>query len=104
MSFGTTYSPTIPVGGATSYKLWLVLTYSNGYWEVYRGFQEDFLVGGRGWEEGDMLGELSVEEFVMGEENFHEGSAGFTSITYKKKQWKNKYEKVFLSAGSKKQH
>ena len=27
-----------------------------------------------------MLGELSIEEFVMGEENFHEGSAGFSSI------------------------
>ena len=30
-----------------------------------------------------MLGELSIEEFVMGEENFHEGSAGFTSIIKK---------------------
>ena len=58
-----------------------MLTYSNGYWEVYRRFQEDFLVGGRGREEGNMLGEFSIEEFVMGEENFHEGSAGFTSIT-----------------------
>ena len=27
-----------------------------------------------------MLGELSLEEFVMGEENFHEGSAGLSSI------------------------
>ena len=44
-------------------------------------FQEDFLVEGRGWEEEDMLGELSIEELVMGEENFQEGSAGFTSIT-----------------------
>ena len=33
-----------------------------------------------------MLGELSIEEFVMGEENFHEGSAGFTSIYLKKKK------------------
>ena len=39
----------------------------------------------------------------MGEENLHEGSAGFTSIIGKKKQWKNKYEKA-LSAGSKEQH
>ena len=54
--------------------------YSNGYWELYRRFQEDFLNGGRGWEEGDMLGECAIEEFVMGEEIFHEGSAGFTSI------------------------
>ena len=43
-------------------------------------FQGDFLVGGRGWQEGNMLGELSIEEFVMEEENFHEGSAGFSSI------------------------
>ena len=75
---------TVPVRGAISYKLWPVLTYSNGYWEVYRRFQEDFWVGGRGWEEGDMSGELSIEEFVIGEENFHEGSAGFTSIILKK--------------------
>ena len=67
-------------------------------------FRSDFLVGGRGWEEGDMLGELSIEEFVMGEENFHEGSAGFTSINQKKKQWKIKYEKVFFSAGNKQQY
>ena len=32
-----------------------------------------------------MLGELSIEEFFMGEENFHEGSAGFSSIIKKKK-------------------
>ena len=31
-----------------------------------------------------MLEELSIEEFVMGEENFHEGSAGFSSIIKKK--------------------
>ena len=30
MSLGTTYSPAVPVGGAASYKLWLVFTYSNG--------------------------------------------------------------------------
>ena len=27
-----------------------------------------------------MLGELSIEESFMGEENFHEGNAGFSSI------------------------
>ena len=32
-----------------------------------------------------MLVELSIEEFVIGKENFHEGSAGFTSIIKKKK-------------------
>ena len=61
-----------------------MLTYSNGYWEVYRCFQENFLVGERGRKEGDILGELSIEDLVMGEENFHEGSAGFTNIIKKK--------------------
>jgi len=32
------------------------------------------------WEEGDMSGEISIEESVMGEEYLHEGSAGFSSI------------------------
>ena len=75
MSLGTTYSPTVPVGGATSYKLRPVLTYSNGYLEVYRHFQGDFLAGG-----GVEFRELSLEEFFMGEENFREGTAGFSSF------------------------
>ena len=43
-----------------------MLTYSNGYWEVYRRFQEDFFGWGRGWEEGDMLGELSIDNLSWG--------------------------------------
>ena len=35
-----------------------------------------------------MLGELSIGEFVMGKENFHEGSAGFSSLIKKKKMKK----------------
>ena len=35
-----------------------------------------------------MLGELFLEEFITGEENFHEGSAGFSSIIEKN------YEKI----------
>ena len=82
MFLGATYSPTVPVGGATSYKLWPVLTYSNGIFGKVQTFSGGFfrLKGGGGWEEGDMLGELSLEEFVMGEEKFHEGRAGFSSI------------------------
>ena len=38
------------------------------------------MVRERGWEEGDMLGELSMEAFLTGEDNFHEESAGFFSI------------------------
>ena len=68
------------------------------YTDVFRGI---FRVGD--WEEGGMLGEFSLEEFVMGKENFHEGSAGFSSIIWKKKQWKNKYEEVF-STESKEKH
>ena len=48
MSLGTTYSPTVSVGGATSYKLWPGLKYSNGYWKVYRRFQEVFFLLGGG--------------------------------------------------------
>ena len=58
-----------------------MFTYSNGYWEVYRLFQGDFF--GWGWEglKGEVIwGELSMVEFVMGKENFHEGGAGFSSI------------------------
>ena len=33
-----------------------------------------------------MLGELSLEEFVLGEENIHEGNAGLCSIIKKKIQ------------------
>ena len=85
MSLRTTYSPTVPVGGATSYKLRPVLTYSNGYWEAYRRFQGDFLVAGGGLlREGGYVGRTFHGVIFMGEKNFHEGSAGFSSIILKK--------------------
>ena len=37
MSLGMTYSPTVPGGGAASYKP--VFTYNNGDWQVYSRFQ-----------------------------------------------------------------
>ena len=46
-------------------------------------FREIFWLGGRGWEDGDILGELSMEDFVMGKENLHERSTGFSSIIKK---------------------
>ena len=55
---------------------------------MYRRFQGIFLVSG----DEVMQGELSMEEFVMGEENLNEKAAGFFSIFLK--HWKNKYEKV----------
>ena len=47
-----------------------MFTYSNGYWEVHRRFQGDFLV----------LGDISMEKLLMGEENFDEGAAEFSSF------------------------
>ena len=43
--------------------------------DTFRGI---FLVGVGGY-----AGELSMEEFFIGEENFHEGGAGFLSIFFK---------------------
>ena len=56
-----------------------MFTHSNGYWEVCRRFQGNFfdwkggLRGGVTWEDD------SMEEFVMGEDNFYEGGAGYSS-------------------------
>ena len=49
-----------------------------------------------------MWEDLSLEEYVMGEEKLNEKGAEFSSITIKK-QSKNKHEKVF-SIESKEQH
>ena len=80
---GDELPPTVPGGGATSYKLWPVLTYSNAYWEVLQTFSGGFFGWGRGWQEGDMLGKFPSRNLSWGEENFHEGSAGFSSIIKK---------------------
>ena len=40
---------------------------------MYRRFQRDIFGWGMAWQEGAMRGELSMDKFVMGEENFHEG-------------------------------
>ena len=85
MSLGMTYSPTVPGGGAASYKLWPVLTYNNGYWEMYSRFQGIFFwFWGWGWGEGAMWEDLSLEKYVMGEQKFNEKGAGFSKITIKK--------------------
>ena len=60
-----------------------MLTYSNGYWEVYRRFQEDFFGLGEGLRRG---GYTFLREFVMGEENFHEGRAGYRLLALLKKK------------------
>ena len=57
-----------------------MFAYSNGYWKVYRRFQGDFLVG-EGVEKGEVMWRtLFMKDFVMGEEDFHEGCAAFSSI------------------------
>ena len=84
MSLGMTYSPTVSGGWAASYKLWPVFTYSNGYWEVYRRFSGGLFWFWGAWGEGAMWEDLSLKEYVMGEEKFNEGGAGFSSITIKK--------------------
>ena len=56
--------------------------------DVFRGI---FGLGGE-VEGGTMWKDFSMEELVVGEENFNEEGAGFSSII-KKKQGKNKYEK-----------
>ena len=77
--------------------------YSNGYWEVYRRFQWDCFGLGVGFREGAIWEDLSLEEYFIGEEEFNEKGAGFSSITIKKKQSKYKHEKVF-SIESKEKH
>ena len=102
MFLETPYSPTVPVEGAASYKLWPVFPHSNGYWEVYERFQGVFFGWGEGLRRGVLRREFSIEEFVVGEGNFHERGAGFFSIFFKE-QWKNKYE-IFFSTESKEEH
>ena len=82
MSLGNAYSPIVPVGGTTIYKLLPVPTHSNGYMEVYRRFQEDILVGGGVEKRRICLGTFHGG-ICHGEENFHEGCAGFSSIIKK---------------------
>ena len=64
-----------------------MLTYSNGYWEVYRRFQGDFLVGGGVDKRGICWGVLSIEEFVMEKKIFMKGAQDFLAL-FKKKTMK----------------
>ena len=49
---------------------------------------------GWGWGKEAMWEDLSLDEYVMGEEKFNEKGAGFSTITIKK-TLKNKHETVF---------
>ena len=59
--------------------------------DVFRGIC--LVGGGWGWGLGATWKDLSLEEFVMGEKEFHEEGGGFSRII--EKNYKNKYEKVF---------
>ena len=60
-----------------------MFTYSNGYWEVCRRFQGDFFGLGGGLRGRVTWDDISMEKLFMREENFNEGSAGFSSIILK---------------------
>ena len=66
MSLGMTYSPTVPGGGAASYKLRPVFTYNNGYWQVYSRFQGIFLALGVGLRGGGYVGGSFLGEICHG--------------------------------------
>ena len=66
-----------------------MLTYSDGYLEVYRRFQVGFLgFEGGGVEKTEICsGELSMEEFIMGKKIFMKGTQDFLAL-FKKKTMK----------------
>ena len=70
-----------------------MLTYSNGYWEVYRCFQEDFFGWGEGLRRGGYAGGTFHREFVMGEENM-KGEQDLLAL-FKKKNQKINVKKLF---------
>ena len=77
MSLGTTSSPTVPMRAGGLQVTNFDHTHSNVYWDVCRHFREDFFSWGRDLGEEVRRGKLSMEEFVTGKENFHEGGASF---------------------------
>ena len=89
-----TYSPTVPGGGAASYKLRPVFTYNNGYWQVYSRFQGIFFLVLGVVLRGAMWEDLSLEKYVMREQKFNEKGAEFSKITIKNNE-KINMEKFF---------
>ena len=57
-----------------------MFTYSKGYWEVYKHFQGDFFGFGERVERAVAWEDISKEKFLMGEENFNDWGALFSSI------------------------
>ena len=79
-----------------------MLTYSNGYWGVYRRFQENFLVGGGVEKRGIRWGNFPSRNLSWGKKISMKGAQDLLALL-KKNNEKSKYEK-FFSALSKEQH
>ena len=77
-----------------------MLTYSNGYWEVYRRFQEDFLVGGG----VGYAGGTPHRVICHGGKKISMKGAQDLLALFKKKNIEKINMKKFFSAGSKEQH
>ena len=78
-------------------KIWLEQTWQNRKYSKFSQLCHQLVVVGGGYMGGSFHGGI-----CHGEENFHEGGAGFF-LHFLKEQWKSKYEKVY-STKSKEQH
>ena len=79
-----------------------MLTYSNGYLEVYRRFQEEFLVGGGVEKRGIYWGNFSSRNLSWGKKISMKGAQDLLAL-FKKNNEKINMKK-FFSAGSKERH
>ena len=61
-----------------------MLTYSNGYWEVYRRFQEDFFGWGEGLRRWGYAGELSIENLSWEKKTSMKGEQDLLALFKKK--------------------
>ena len=80
-----------------------MLTYSNGYWEVYRCFQEDFWLGGGVEKRGIYWGNFPSRNLSWGKKISMKGAQDLLALFIKKNNEKINMKK-FISAGSKEQH
>ena len=60
-----------------------MLTYSNGYWEVYRRFQEDFLVGEGVEKRGIYWGNFPSRNLSWGKEISMKGAQDLLALLKK---------------------
>jgi hypothetical protein len=66
-----------------------LFTYSIGYWEVYRRFQEEFfLVGGWGWSRGYGRGSFHGGYFIGGKDISMKGVPDFPALFKKRSEIK----------------